>query len=101
MYTSNNYFAMRSEQPSRIFRLIYYAPTRSNYGPSRFTNEFETQIILFLRSHTFRATVSRNRHGKQKKRERLFNSIANKCRVGGFWHTPMYIYSIYIYIYVK
>ena len=57
-YVLKSYVPIRSEQPSRSSRLICYVPTRSGYVPTRSTNEFGKKVAFFLRSYTFRATVS-------------------------------------------
>ena len=57
-YVLKSYVPIRSEQPSRSSCLISYVPTRSGYVPTRSAVEFEKNISFFLRSFTFRATVS-------------------------------------------
>ena len=44
-----SYVPIRSEQPSRSSRLICYVPMRSDYVPSRSTNELEKSYVF----HTF------------------------------------------------
>ena len=41
-----SYVPIRSEQPSRISCLIYYVPIRSDYVPTRSTNEFEKHVCF-------------------------------------------------------
>ena len=45
-YVLKSYVPIRSEQPSRVSRLIYYVPTRSTYVPSRSTSEFNKNLCF-------------------------------------------------------
>ena len=85
-----SYVPIRSEQPSRISRLICYVPSRSDCVPSRSTSEFNKNSCF---SYVPKRSVQQYRENNtvKNKMSQKWDSIARKCRGGSGTH-PYIIY---------